>query len=253
MSGALLAVISRLDRSSWSGLRPVAGAIVFGALLVRARRHIGPLLRSLDRGLGLFAPRGAALSALTAPHVLAPLYRRVAQDISVAATSTAQSGPTRIVELGSGPGDLAVAIAHASPGIEVVGVDLAPAMIAAAEERAERAGVAERVAFVQADGAALPYPEDLFDLAVSTLSLHHWTDPGRVFAEIARVQRPGGVAYIFDPALFAYRDDKLDCFLSGTGFDSDREREVVKIGPVAAFVRWRLVKLPQAEGADGRS
>ena len=229
-----------------SRVRRVVSALVLGALLVRARRHIGPLLRRLDQRAGLFAPRGAALYATLAPRVLAPLYRRVADDMAVAAATVAEPGPTRIIEIGSGPGDLAIAIARAVAGAAIVAVDLAPAMIAAGAERARRAGVADRAAFVLGDGAALPAPDDSFDLAVSTLSLHHWTDPGRVFTEIARVLRPGGAAYIYDLTLFAYRDDELDAFLSGAGFGPERDREVVKTGPVAAFVRWRLVKLPQA-------
>jgi SAM-dependent methyltransferase len=48
------------------------------------------------------------------------------------------------------------------------------------------------------DVAALAFPDQSFDLVVSTLSMHHWADPTAGLAEIGRVLRPGGRALIWD-------------------------------------------------------
>ena len=106
----------------------------------------------------------------------------------------------------------------------------------------------ERVRFVLADAAALPVADGSFDVAVSTLSLHHWSDPATVFTEIARVLRPGAVALIYDLRPFAYLRHELEVFLAGTAFEGARvERELVRLGPFPAlFVRIRLVKPPEA-------
>ncbi|MGK8522427.1 class I SAM-dependent methyltransferase [Nocardia asteroides] len=45
---------------------------------------------------------------------------------------------------------------------------------------------------------ALPYPDDSFDLAVSSLSMHEWPEVDRAIAELARVLRPGGLVAIYD-------------------------------------------------------
>jgi len=46
--------------------------------------------------------------------------------------------------------------------------------------------------------ASLTFPDRSFDLVVSTLSMHHWSDPAAGLAEIGRVLRPGGRALIWD-------------------------------------------------------
>jgi len=64
-----------------------------------------------------------------------------------------------------------------SPQPRIDGVDLSPAMVAAARRDCAVAGLAERVTFQVADVAALPHPDTTFDLITSSLSLHHWADP----------------------------------------------------------------------------
>jgi ubiquinone/menaquinone biosynthesis C-methylase UbiE len=44
----------------------------------------------------------------------------------------------------------------------------------------------------------LPYPDDTFDLVVSSISQHHWTDPAAGLSEVHRVLRPGAQAWIYD-------------------------------------------------------
>jgi ubiquinone/menaquinone biosynthesis C-methylase UbiE len=46
--------------------------------------------------------------------------------------------------------------------------------------------------------AALAFPDQSFDLVVSTLSMHHWANPTAGLAEISRVLRLGGRALIWD-------------------------------------------------------
>jgi SAM-dependent methyltransferase len=52
---------------------------------------------------------------------------------------------------------------------------------------------------VAADGALLPFPDRMFGAVVCTEVLEHVDDPAAVFAEIARVLRSEGVAYVTTP------------------------------------------------------
>jgi ubiquinone/menaquinone biosynthesis C-methylase UbiE len=101
-------------------------------------------------------------------------------------------------DLGSGPGHLAIKLAQAAPHLQVTGVDLSDAMLVQANEHARRSHFEDRVAFKKGDAAQIPLADRSLDLVVSTLSLHHWTDPVGVLDEVARVLRLGGSFLVFD-------------------------------------------------------
>lgn len=225
----------------------IAIAAVVGAALVAQRGRLGRFLRTLDQRAGIFAPRGATFYNAVAPRLLGPLYRHVAADVEALPQLETTFDISAVLEIGSGPGELAVELGRQLPAADVVAIDLAEAMIERAADRARAAGLAGRVRFTLADAAALPLADGSFDVVVSTLSLHHWADPAIVFAEIGRVLRPGGIALIYDIRPFAYLRHELEVFLVGTAFEGAQlEREPVRMGLLpAAFVRIRLVKPAQ--------
>ena len=104
----------------------------------------------------------------------------------------------KVVDLGCGPGLLAIELARRAPELHVTGIDLSDEMLAQAEELALTSQQAERVVFGRGDVLHLPFAEGSLDLAVSTLSLHHWAEPVAVLDEIARVLSAGGSFLIFD-------------------------------------------------------
>ena len=228
-----------------SGRSRVAFLAAAATVVVAARRPLARLARTIDRRAGIFAPRGASLYNAVAPVLLRPLYRRVAADVAALSQVAAMPEISAVLEVGSGPGEVAVEIARRLPRADIVGVDLASAMVAAATTRAVDEGLADRVRFLLGDAAALPIGDASFDAVVSTLSLHHWADPGTVFAEIGRVLRAGGVALVYDLRPFTYSRDELEVFVAGSPFEGAHlERELVHLGPPPAlFVRIGLVRL----------
>ena len=52
--------------------------------------------------------------------------------------------------------------------------------------------------FELGDVAALPVEDGTVDLAISTLSQHHWEDRSAGYRELARVLRPGGSLWVYD-------------------------------------------------------
>ncbi len=114
------------------------------------------------------------------------------------ATALDGRGAGEVLEVGPGSGGLAVWIARRMPTVSLTGIDISPSMVARANDRAARAGVAGRVRFEAGDATAMPYPDGSFDVVVSTSSVHHWADAPRGFAEIRRVLRPGGRAIVYD-------------------------------------------------------
>lgn len=101
-------------------------------------------------------------------------------------------------DLGCGTGRLAVELAQRAPDLRVTGVDLSNPVLAEAVRIGARADLAHRVDFRTGDAACAPFPDGTLDLVVSTLSLHHWSDPVAVLDEVARILRPGGAFVLFD-------------------------------------------------------
>jgi ubiquinone/menaquinone biosynthesis C-methylase UbiE len=100
-----------------------------------------------------------------------------------------------VLDAGTGPGRLPLAIAAALPRLRIDAVDLAPEMI---EYARQTAGESSPVTFTVADVAALPFPDATFDVIVSSISQHHWTDPEGGLRDLHRVLRPGGRLWIYD-------------------------------------------------------
>lgn len=109
------------------------------------------------------------------------------------------AGGERVLEVGCGPGHLAIRMAR-QLGLDVTGLDLDPDMIDVARENVARAAGDDgrKLTFVVGDVASQPFLDGSFDLVVSTLSMHHWEDASAGLAEIGRVLAPGGRALIWD-------------------------------------------------------
>jgi ubiquinone/menaquinone biosynthesis C-methylase UbiE len=101
-----------------------------------------------------------------------------------AALATIESPPGRVLDLGTGTGRAAFLLARRYPEAEVVGVDIAPAMLAEAR-RLTPTELEGRVRFEGADAEHLPYPDSSFDL-VSLANMIPF------FPELGRVTAPGG-------------------------------------------------------------
>ncbi len=91
----------------------------------------------------------------------------------------------RVLEVACGTGRFTVMLAER--GAEVVALDISSAMMVQGREKARRAGVADRIEFLRADAARLPFPDDHFD-AVFAMRFFHLADtPAKFLAEMARV------------------------------------------------------------------
>lgn len=81
-------------------------------------------------------------------------------------------------------------------GVRISGVELSPAMLAIARDRAHRLGI--HADLVEADAEALPFADASFDTVVCALALCTIPDHAKAIAEMARVLRPGGRLLLLD-------------------------------------------------------
>lgn len=141
-------------------------------------------------------------------RILARSERRIAENVA----RRVRSGC--ILDLGCGPGQLAMDIASQTPGACIVGVDLSREMVRLARMHARDL---PNTRFILADAAALPLEDESVDFVISTGALHHFADPAAVFSECRRVLRPGGEGRIYDgcPEAVEAREDELRAALGG--------------------------------------
>ena len=97
----------------------------------------------------------------------------------------------RVLDAGCGPG--VHAIRAARYGCEVTGIDLSERMLSHARERAEAAGVSDRITFRQGDLTALDVEDEAFPYVFSWGVVIHVPDFDAALANLARVTKPGGV------------------------------------------------------------
>ena len=97
----------------------------------------------------------------------------------------------RVLDVGCGPGTTAIELAaRVAPRGEVVGLDVSPAMVAAATRRAAAAGVSN-VRFVLADAQTAALGSN-FDAVYSRFGVMFFADPTAAFANLASALRAGG-------------------------------------------------------------
>lgn len=87
-------------------------------------------------------------------------------------------------------------------------LDLTPAMLEQGRKEAEKQGLAN-MTFVKGVAEELPFLDACFDMVISRLAFHHFVNPQVIFAEQARVLKPGGKLVLWDmvPANTALREE----------------------------------------------
>jgi arsenite methyltransferase len=159
-------------------------------------RRIMAMYRDVANGAsaGLHFPTGRALAEATGypaelldrlPSEAVRSFAGVGYHLDLAELRPGE----RVLDLGSGSGmDVYAAAAHVAPYGHVAGVDITTEQL----EKAIRLRAGEPVSFHRARIEALPFGDETFDAVISNGVINLSPDKRQVFAEAARVLRPGG-------------------------------------------------------------
>jgi demethylmenaquinone methyltransferase/2-methoxy-6-polyprenyl-1,4-benzoquinol methylase len=101
--------------------------------------------------------------------------------------------PFRVLDVAGGTADVALRFARAGgSGCYAVVCDISPDMLAVGRRKIEAKGHEHRIALVQGDAQALPFPDRSFDGYTVAFGIRNVTHIGRALAEAYRVLKLGG-------------------------------------------------------------
>ena len=143
--------------------------------------------------------------------------------------------PANVLDIGCGSGRLLRKVHAYWPETHLLGVDPAQKMLEVARTLTPEAH------FYRGSGEALPLEDASVDLALSTISFHHWRDQAAGVREVARVLRPGGSFLLADftaPAWLTWLYPRVHSTAQMRALFEQAGLEVqAQPGPVARFVR----------------
>ncbi len=105
-----------------------------------------------------------------------------------------------VLDVGTGPGRIAIALCRADRRCRVLGIDLAGPMLDLGRRNVADAELADRVRFARGDAKNLPFPNGRFEAVMANTIIHHIPDPAPALAEMVRLVAPGGTLFVRDLA-----------------------------------------------------
>jgi len=106
--------------------------------------------------------------------------------------------PGRILDVATGTGDLAIAMARRIRDVQVLGVDLSEQMLAVARRKIEARGLDGRIVLDRGDAERLAVADASVDVATAAFGVRNFGDLGAGLRELARTIKPGGKVVILE-------------------------------------------------------
>jgi ubiquinone/menaquinone biosynthesis C-methylase UbiE len=141
---------------------------------------------------GIPWPGSFFYNALSSSAIFMKHYELAAEDI----LSHCSQGT--LLDIGTGPARLLLKLHQQSPGMRLVGIDSSSAMVTKAKQNVAEAGLSEFIEIQLGSANNIPFPDQSFDIVVSTVSMHHWKQPEACLNDIYRVLKDNSYAIIYD-------------------------------------------------------
>ena len=112
--------------------------------------------------------------------------------------AVAGTHPRQILDVATGTGDVAIALARACPEAQITGMDLSREMMAVGVRKVEAAGLADRIGFGVGDALDIDLPDEAVDAVTCALGVRNFASLEQGFREFARVLTPGGIVAVLE-------------------------------------------------------
>lgn len=111
---------------------------------------------------------------------------------------TLKSCKNRILDIASGTGDFSIELAKKFKSSSVTAMDLTPAMLEIGRVKSGKAGLQERIEFIEGDVNCLPFENESFDMATCAFGFRNFPSAQKALGEVARVLKPDAPLVILE-------------------------------------------------------
>ncbi|MBP3424723.1 MAG: bifunctional demethylmenaquinone methyltransferase/2-methoxy-6-polyprenyl-1,4-benzoquinol methylase UbiE [Alistipes sp.] len=138
---------------------------------------------------------------------IAPTYDRLNHILSLSidklwrrrvVRSLRKLGAKQILDIATGTGDLAIAMARKIEGATICGADLSPQMLAVARQKVAKAGLEERITLMEGNAERLDLPSESVDAVTIAFGIRNFENKDRCLIELRRIIRQGGHLVILE-------------------------------------------------------
>ena len=111
-----------------------------------------------------------------------------------------------LLDVAIGTGDLAIRAVRDGKAAQVKGLDLSAEMMRIGAEKAEKAGLEEKIEFLQGSALQMPFDDSTFDAVSCAFGVRNFSDLDKGLREMFRVLKPGGQLLILE---FSYPENRI--------------------------------------------
>ena len=115
----------------------------------------------------------------------------------------------RFLDIACGTGDLSISACLAHRDISVAGVDFVYPMVEAAQEKAKKKNLSDRINFIHGNALNLPFGGNSFDVTAMAFGIRNIPQKAQALKEMLRVTMPGGQIMILEMTFIQNRFYKL--------------------------------------------
>ena len=108
--------------------------------------------------------------------------------------------PKNILDIATGTGDLAIALADSSAE-KIVGLDISAGMLSVGQKKIDAKELGDKIEMVQADSEDLPYDDNFFDAVTVAFGVRNFENLDQGLSEINRVLKPGGIFVVLETSV----------------------------------------------------
>lgn len=103
----------------------------------------------------------------------------------------------KILDVATGTGDLAIAVASLHPG-HIDGIDIAPSMMEIGKRKILSKGLASIISFSEGEAERIPFKENAYDVVMVAFGVRNFEHLKDGLQEMKRVMKPGGLMLILE-------------------------------------------------------